>query len=102
MRRHEKSAEDVIEPTFPDVRTAIVSTSEATWPGLSLPFIGFFLIVAIFHESHFPHVASLLASWLIVQVVAIAMRDDFYEGSLFWNVARLIANFGLYLFVGWL
>lgn len=95
--------DDVIIPLFTgdvvqDVHMVIDKTSEWTKPDLSLTFIIFFAIIAIFHESHFEYVAPLLASWIILQAWSLLHGEQ----NIFWAFVHLFQQAVFYLIIGYL
>lgn len=76
------------------------NVARATAPDFSLIFVVGFLLVTFAHERYFVETASVLACWLVIQLIVITTNDDF-KNDLFWNILSLVGHLVFYLFLGY-
>lgn len=78
----------------------VEAAAQFTAPDLSLPFLAFFALLTYCHETYYTQTILLLVAWTILQVVSVALTDDF-RMNLFWNVFALLGNLLFYLLIGY-
>lgn len=87
------------EPPLLTPEEAIRRVSSAVAPDFSFAFVGAFIFVTVFHESHPAVSAFVIILWLLVQAVGFLYDDDF-QTNLVWNLIGLLGNLVFYLFIG--
>jgi hypothetical protein len=90
---------DTVIDFFGPVEQGFRSVARITAPELSVPFLLGFVAVAYFHESYFRETALILGAWLVIQLTAHTLNDDF-KTQLFWSIFSLCGHVIFYLFCG--